>query len=63
MIKLGTLIECLWHDERLLGVLIGMTGRINGGLGTSWAEIYWSDGRTTWEEWDASIDISFKVIA
>jgi hypothetical protein len=63
MIKDGTLLVCLWKDEPLLGVLISSTGRINGGTGDSWAEIFWSDGHTTWEEWEASIDVCFKVIA
>ena len=62
MIKDGTLLKTLWKDEPLLGVLVSSTGRINGGTGDSWAKIFWSDGNTTWEEWDESIDVCFKVI-
>ncbi len=63
MINDGTLLRTLWKDELLFGVVISSTGKINGGTGDSWAEIFWSDGNTTWEEWDASIDVCFKVIA
>jgi hypothetical protein len=65
MVRIGTLVKCSWADEKptLFGVLIGMTGKINGGTGDSWAEIYWTDGHTTWEEWDASINQCFEVIA
>ena len=63
MINDGTLLRTLWKDELLFGVIISSTGRINGGTGDSWAEIFWSDGHTTWEEWDESIDVCFKVIA
>ena len=64
MIKLGTLVKCTWTDEHpnLLGIIISMTGIINGGTADSWAEIHWTDGRTTWEEWEASLGECFEVI-
>ena len=67
MVRIGTLVKCHWKEEErgppLFGVLISMTGKINGGTGDSWAEIYWTDGHTTWEEWEASINQCFEVIA
>lgn len=64
MVKLGTLVKCSWVDAHpnLLGIIISMTGKINGGTGDSWAEIHWTDGHTTWEEWEASINECFEVI-
>jgi len=64
MVKIGTLVKCSWTDEKptLLGVIVDMSGKINGGTGDSWAEIHWSDGHTTWEEWEASIGLCFEVI-
>ena len=62
-IKLGTLVKCSWDGvDDLFGVIVSMTGKINGGIGTSWAEIHWSDGHKTWEEWEASLGSCFEVI-
>ena len=65
MIKVGTLISCSHHNDpdTYLGVIITMEGKINGGTGNNWAEIYWLDGRRTWEEWDECLGLCFEVIA
>lgn len=72
--KIGDLVKCKGKETQhtkapdLFGVIVKLEHpqrrNRNSTLQTTWAQIQWSDGHRTWEDWETSVECgSFEVIA